>query len=309
MTAHVPVLLEEVLGGLAVSPAGAYVDATYGRGGHSAAIVERLGDAGRLVAMDRDLEAVEEGLGRWANDPRVIVQHGSFADLERIWNDLGTAPKANGILLDLGVSSPQLDDPERGFSFSKDGPLDMRMDASTGMTAAEWLARASESEIRHIIRKYGEDPHAKRIAHAIVRARETHALTRTGQLADCVAAALTRRPGKLHPATRVFQAVRIFINDELGQLRSGLEQALNILASGGRLCVVSFHSLEDRIVKRFLRDKSRPDPVFAGLPDIPAHARPVLKLIGKAVHPSAAEINDNPRSRSAVLRVAERLPE
>lgn len=307
MTAHSPVLPVEVLDGLVVRPGGAYVDATYGRGGHSAAIVERLGSGGRLVAMDRDMEAVEAGRSRWANDPRVIVRHGSFAELERTWNELGVAQNANGILLDLGVSSPQLDDPERGFSFSKDGPLDMRMDASTGMTAADWLVTASESEIRQVIRRYGEDPNARRIARAIVRARDTHALTRTRQLADCVAAAVPRRPGRLHPATRVFQAIRIFVNDELGQLRSGLEQAVKILASQGRLCVISFHSLEDRIVKRFLRDRARPDPAFAGLPEIPVHARPVLKLIGKAVRPSAAEIDLNPRSRSAVLRVAERL--
>lgn len=309
MTAHWPVLLEEVLDGLAASPSGAYVDATYGRGGHSEAIVEHLGPAGRLVVMDRDLQAVEAARGRWADDPRVMVRHRSFAGLEPMWNDLAVAQKANGILLDLGVSSPQLDDPERGFSFSKDGPLDMRMDASTGITAADWLAKASEREIQQVIKRYGEDPNAKRIARAIVSARNTHALTRTRQLADCVSATLGRRPGKLHPATRAFQAIRIFINDELGQLRSGLQQALNILAPQGRLCVISFHSLEDRIVKRFLRDRSRPDPVFAGLPEIPAHARPALRLVGKAVRPSALEVSNNPRARSAVLRVAERLPQ
>ena len=307
MIAHSPVLPTEVLDALAVRPSGAYVDATYGRGGHSAGIVERLDRDGRLVAMDRDLEAVEAARGRWAEDSRVSVRHASFAQMERVWNELGAAEKANGILLDLGVSSPQLEDPARGFSFSKDGPLDMRMDATTGMTAADWLAKASESEIRRVIRRYGEDPNAKRIARAIVTARDTQALTRTGQLADCIAGALNRRPGKLHPATRVFQAVRIFINDELGQLKSGLQQALNILAPRGRLCVISFHSLEDRIVKRFLRDRSRPDPAFAGMPEIPVQARPVLKLIGKAVRPSAAEIESNPRSRSAVLRVAEHL--
>ncbi len=285
---------------------GRYIDATYGRGGHSSAILDALGEKGLLLAIDRDMDAVRDAEKRFGDDPRFTIAHGTFARMEALFRQSKIGEKVDGILMDLGVSSPQLEDPARGFSFQMDGPLDMRMDASSGMTAADWLATASEREIGQVIKKYGEEPDARRIARAIVKAREQKPLTRTRELSQCIAQAVPRRRGKLHPATRTFQAIRIFINDELGALTQALEQSVKLLAPGGRLCAISFHSLEDRIVKRFLRNHSRPDPVYAGLPEMPSHAKPKMKLIGRPACPSEEEVERNPRARSARLRVAER---
>jgi len=305
------VLLQEALEGLALRNDGWYLDATYGRGGHSAEILARLGSQGRLLALDKDPEAVADAAERFGRDPRFTVLHCGFEDLGTVaasW--LGDHALA-GVLFDLGVSSPQLDFPERGFSFAHDGPLDMRMNTSQGPTAAEWLAGVSEQEIADVLFRYGEEPSARRIAAAIVRVRATQPLTTTRELADLVAAHAGRRPdrqagSRIHPATRTFQAIRIAINDELGAFERGLAAALARLATGGRLVVISFHSLEDRIVKRFMAREARGDEAYAGLPDIPPHARPRLTLVGKLVRPTEAEVERNPRARSARLRAAER---
>ncbi len=307
MAEHTPVLLDEVLGGLAVRPEGRYCDATFGRGGHTAAILRALGPAGQVVAIDRDPEAVEAGRVRFARDLRLTLVRGSFGELEECVRAAGLDGELDGVLLDLGVSSPQLDEARRGFSFMQDGPLDMRMDNEAGQSAAQWLAKATEREIADVLRTLGEERFARRIARAILAARAQGPLTRTGQLAEIVAAAVpTREPGK-HPATRTFQAIRIHVNRELEQLESALPQAVRLLAPGGRLCVISFHSLEDRIVKRYIRREEQGDPVYAGLPTVPPHARPRLKRVGGAIMAGEAEVQSNPRARSAVLRVAERL--
>jgi 16S rRNA (cytosine1402-N4)-methyltransferase len=304
---HTPVLLDEVLGGLAVRPDGRYCDATFGRGGHTAAILRALGPAGQVVAIDRDPEAVEAGRVRFARDLRLTLVRGSFGELEECVRAAGLDGELDGVLLDLGVSSPQLDEARRGFSFMQDGPLDMRMDNEAGQSAAQWLAKATEREIADVLRTLGEERFARRIARAILAARAQGPLTRTGQLAEIVAAAVpTREPGK-HPATRTFQAIRIHVNRELEQLESALPQAVRLLVPGGRLCVISFHSLEDRIVKRYIRREEQGDPVYAGLPTVPPHARPRLKRVGGAIMAGEAEVQSNPRARSAVLRVAERL--
>ena len=306
-TAHAPVLLGEALKALAVREAGSYLDATLGRGGHSAAILERLGEAGRLLAVDRDPEAIRAGQRRFGGDSRVSIVRGNFAELGRIAAQAGFAAGFDGMLLDVGVSSPQLDDPARGFSFMRDGPLDMRMDPDAGLSASDWLAGVTERDLARVLREYGEERHAKRIARAIVQARAEAPIATTGRLAEVIAAAVPgREPGK-HPATRSFQAIRIFINDELDALDAALEQSLALLKPGGRLCVISFHSLEDRRVKRFIRRRSEEAEPWRGLPDVPAHARPLLHPVGKAVHASEAEIAANPRARSAVLRAAERV--
>lgn len=306
-TAHAPVLLGEALEALAVHAAGRYLDATLGRGGHAAAILERLGEAGRLLVVDRDPEAIRAGQRRFAGDDRVSIARGNFAELGRIAGEAGFAAGFDGVLLDLGVSSPQLDDPARGFSFLRDGPLDMRMDPEHGVSAAEWLADVPERELAWVLSEYGEERHARRVARALCRARDEAPITTTGRLAALIAAAVPgREPGK-HPATRSFQAIRIFINDELGALDAALAQSPELLAPGGRLCVISFHSLEDRRVKRFIRDHSQVAEPWRGLPEIPAHARPLLRPAGRAVRAGDAEIAANPRARSAVLRVAERL--
>ena len=307
MAEHTPVLLDEVLAGLAVRPDGRYCDATFGRGGHTAAILGALGPAGRLVAIDRDPEAIRAGRQRFAAEARLTLVQGSFGSLEERIRAAGIEGELDGVLLDLGVSSPQLDEAARGFSFMQDGPLDMRMDNESGQSAAQWLARAGEREIADVIRGLGEERFARRIARAIVAARAETPITRTAALAALVAEAVpTREPGK-HPATRTFQAIRIHVNGELDALESALPQAVRLLAPGGRLCVISFHSLEDRIVKRFIRREEQGDPVYAGLPNVPAHARPRLKRVGGAVMAGEAEVRANPRARSAVLRVAGRL--
>ena len=307
MVAHTPVLLDEVLAGLSVKADGRYCDATFGRGGHTAAILQQLGPAGRLCAIDRDPDAIAAGRERFAAEPRLTLVRGSFGRLEERVRAAGWEGELQGVLLDLGVSSPQLDEAGRGFSFMQDGPLDMRMDNESGLSAAQWLARASEREIADVLFKLGEEKFSRRIARAIVAARAETPIGTTRQLADIAAAAVpTREPGK-HPATRTFQAIRIHVNRELEEVEAALPQAVNLLAPGGRLCVISFHSLEDRLVKRFMRREAQGDPIYAELPDVPPHARPRLQLIGGAVMPGDAEIARNPRARSAVLRVAERI--
>jgi 16S rRNA (cytosine1402-N4)-methyltransferase len=307
MEAHAPVLLGEVLEGLNVHPAGRYLDATFGRGGHTAALLAKLGPAGAVVAFDRDPEAIRAGRERFVVEPRLTLIRGPFGRLAELLAAAGQAPGFDGMLFDLGVSSPQLDNAARGFSFLHDGPLDMRMDNETGITAAAWLARAPEHEIATVIREYGEDRFAKRIARAIVTARHAEPFTRTTQLAKVVAAAVPAwEPGK-HPATRTFQAIRIQVNAELAEIDTALAQSVDLLNPGGRLGVISFHSLEDGRVKRFMQRQSQEDPVYAGLPEVPLHARPRLRRVGKAVHPQDEEVRRNPRARSAILRIAERL--
>jgi 16S rRNA (cytosine1402-N4)-methyltransferase len=305
---HTPVLAAEALDGLALEAGGYYVDATFGRGGHTALILQALGREGRLLALDRDPQAVAAGRRRFAGEVRLTLLHASFADLATLVPANAPERPCGGVLFDLGVSSPQLDDPQRGFSFRADGPLDMRMDPTHGESVAAWLARAGLDEIRQVIATFGEERFARRVAQAIVTARRTQPISRTGELAAIVSAAVrTREPGK-HPATRTFQALRMFINDELGQLERGLSAALEVLKPGGRLAVISFHSLEDRTVKRFMQRESQVDPALRALPLIPAHARPRLKLSGRKLRPAPAELARNPRARSALLRVAERLP-
>jgi 16S rRNA (cytosine1402-N4)-methyltransferase len=302
------VLAAEALAGLAVDAGGYYVDATFGRGGHSALILQALGREGRLLALDRDPQAIEAGRQRFADEVRLTLVHASFADLGALVRAHAGDHPCRGVLFDLGVSSPQLEDPGRGFSFRADGPLDMRMDTTRGEPVAAWLARAGLDEIRQVIATFGEERFARRVAQAIVQARTKAPLARTAELAAVVTGAVrTREPGK-HPATRTFQALRMFINDELGQLERGLTGALEILAPGARLAVISFHSLEDRLVKRFMQRESQVDPALKHLPVVPARARPRLKLVGRKQRPGAAELERNPRARSALLRVAERLP-
>jgi 16S rRNA (cytosine1402-N4)-methyltransferase len=300
------VLLREALEGLALRDDGWYVDATYGRGGHSAEILARLGSQGRLLALDKDPEAVADAAQRFGRDPRFTALQCGFEELGTVAASWLDGHALAGVLFDLGVSSPQLDVPERGFSFAHDGPLDMRMNTSDGATAAEWLAGVSEQELTDVLFRYGEEPNARRIAAAIVRVRAAEPLTTTRKLADLVAAHAGRHARRIHPATRTFQAIRIALNDELGALERGLAAALALLAAHGRLVVISFHSLEDRIVKRFMAREARGDEAYAGLPDIPLHARPRLTLVGKLVRPTDAEVERNPRARSARLRVAER---
>ena len=302
---HITVLLEEAVEALAIKPDGIYVDGTFGRGGHSRAVLARLGPNGKLIAFDRDPVAV--AAGEALKDPRFELVHAPFSDFAEALAERGIE-HVDGVLLDLGVSSPQLDEAERGMSFRFDAPLDMRMDTSRGMTAAEWLADAPVADITRVLREYGEERFAYEIAKALVAARTGGLVATTGQLAALVEKTVwTREPGQ-HPATRTFQALRIFVNQELEELSLVLPQVVAALAAGGRLVVISFHSLEDRIVKRFMRDASRPPQLPARLPvraaDMP---KPKLALVGKAVRPSDDEVSANPRSRSAVMRVAERL--
>ncbi|MEN8213012.1 MAG: 16S rRNA (cytosine(1402)-N(4))-methyltransferase RsmH [Pseudomonadota bacterium] len=304
---HRPVLLQEAVDALALRPDGLYVDATFGRGGHSALILQQLGDAGRLIALDRDPEAVKSAAAVIGGDSRFSIEHASFDRLEKLCVKLGIKGEIDGVLLDLGVSSPQLEDAQRGFSFMHDGPLDMRMNPDDGITAAAWLAEASREQIKQVLSEYGEERYSGRIASAIVAQRQSRPLTTTMQLVELIEQAVPRRdPGK-HPATRSFQAIRIRINQELQQLSAVLEQALSVLRPGGRLAVISFHSLEDRIVKRFMRDHSRVDQLPKSVPVMASQmTKPRLKLVGKALAPSSAEIRENPRARSSRLRVAEK---
>jgi len=304
---HTPVLLEESLESLAIDPSGIYLDGTFGRGGHARALLARLGPAGTLLGLDRDPIAVAEGVALAHQDSRFAIEHTPISRMEDVARRRGLFGRVNGLLLDLGVSSPQLDDPARGFSFTRDGPLDMRMDTSAGPTAAQWLARAKEGEIVRIFRDYGEERFAGRIARAIVRARRDGPVVQTRALAQIIASASpSREPGK-HPATRAFQAVRIHINRELEELRACLACVCGLLAARGRLVVISFHSLEDRIVKRFIRNEARGRQFPRGLPVTERETSPCLRPVGKPVRPSSAEVGANPRARSALMRVAERL--
>lgn len=302
--AHVTVLLQEAVEALQIQPDGFYVDGTFGRGGHSRLILQRLGERGRLLALDKDPAAI--AAGQAITDPRFELVHAGFAELGAVLRQRGIVG-VDGVLLDLGVSSPQLDEAERGFSFRFDAPLDMRMDTSQGLTAADWLAQVEESLLKQVIREYGEERFAPQIARAIVAARQQQTIGTTRQLAELVAQTVrTREPGQ-HPATRTFQAIRIYLNGELDELARILPQSVAHLNRGGRLVVISFHSLEDRLVKHFMRDEAEGDKLPRNLPiraaEVPAGR---LQLIGKAMRASAAEVGVNPRARSAVMRVAER---
>ncbi len=307
---HETVLLNEAVTGLNIKNNGVYVDATFGRGGHSAEIVKQLGPDGRLLLIDKDPLAIAHAKGVYKDDKRILVWQGSFKDFPLALSEVGLK-KADGLLLDLGVSSPQLDDASRGFSFMRDGKLDMRMDPETGESAAEWLGRAAEEVIANVIYDYGDERFSRRIAHAIVEKRAETPISSTLQLADIITAAIPRKaqrkePGK-HPATRSFQAIRIFINRELDDLHECLNNSLEFLTDKGRLVVISFHSLEDRIVKRFLKAQSRAPSIPRGLPIMEDQLFvPDFKLIGKPVKPSKDEVMVNVRSRSAIMRIAER---
>jgi 16S rRNA (cytosine1402-N4)-methyltransferase len=303
---HQPVLLEEVVEALNIRPDGKYVDGTFGRGGHSRAILARLSGKGCLYALDRDPEAIIAGKELRKSDSRFVIAQGNFADLERYVHEWGVVEGLDGILLDLGVSSPQLDDPERGFSFMGDGPLDMRMNPSQGESAKEWLAEAPERELTRVFWEFGEERHARRIARNIVMSRQKQRLETTGQLARLIENTIGRREKNKHPATRCFQAIRIFINDEMANLAKGLDITVRLLRPGGRLVVISFHSLEDRLVKRTIREAVRPGKVRRNIPQHPDY-KPILKPVGKAIKASETELSVNPRARSAVMRVAEKL--
>jgi len=307
---HQPVLLEEVLKGLNINRDGIYIDGTFGRGGHASELLKALGPKGRLMVMDKDPEAISAAQQMFVNDERaaderVVIAQGSFAMLKQLVSEQGWLGKVDGLLLDLGVSSPQLDDADRGFSFRHDGALDMRMDPDSGGSAAQWLARVSEIELARVLYEYGEERFSRRIARAIVDARTERPITSTKQLAQIVADANPKWEKGKNPATRSFQAIRIEINNELKDLQVYLSQVTDVLKPGGRIAVISFHSLEDRIVKRFIRDQSKGDRYPAGLPVTEAQLDPKLKPVGKALYPSEQELQRNPRARSSVLRVAE----
>ena len=303
---HVTVLLNEAVAGLQVQPAGVYVDGTFGRGGHSRLILSQLGKDGRLVVFDKDPQAIAVAQELARQDARVLVVHEGFSALKRSLQQLGIS-RINGALFDLGISSPQIDDAGRGFSFRFDAPLDMRMDTTRGQSAAQWLAVAEEQDIHEVIKNYGEERFSRQIARTIVAQREQSPITTTGQLARLVAQVVRTRERGQDPATRTFQAIRIFINRELEEITVVLPQVMECLVAGGRMAVISFHSLEDRIVKRFMQQHSKPAPLprWAVVKEA-EREQPPLRLIGKAQKPAPAEIEVNPRARSAVLRVAER---
>lgn len=305
---HQPVFLDEVIQYLAINPQGIYVDATFGRGGHSRALLQKLGSHGRLLVIDKDPAAIASAQQLAVQDPRVEVHDGSFTCIAAVIKEKGIKEKINGILFDLGVSSPQLDQAERGFSFLRDGPLDMRMDPRSGISAAEWIQTVREEDMIRIFKEYGEERYAKRIARAIAHLRNETLITTTKQLADIVSEAHPHWEKHKHPATRVFQAIRIWINNEFGELTMALKQSLEGLAVGGRLAVISFHSLEDRIVKQFIREQACEPNALKCLPmTTPAHFQPRLKLLTRGIKADAQKINENPRCRSAVLRVAEKI--
>jgi len=304
---HIPVLLNETVTGLAIKPAGLYIDGTFGRGGHTKAILAALSSRGSVLGLDKDPEAIKTGKTLAQEDERFEIEQCSFATLNEVVNARLWQGKVDGILLDIGVSSPQLDIAERGFSFRKDGPLDMRMNPDTGISAAEWLATAEMGDIEKVLKTLGEERFGKRISRAIVETRETAPLTTTKQLAALVEKASPFREKNKHPATRTFQAIRIHINNELGELTAALQQSVDALAVGGRLAVISFHSLEDRIVKRFFRDQAKGDNLPSYFPVTADQLNPSIKLVGKAIKASDKELEANPRARSAVLRVVEKL--
>ena len=304
---HSTVLLKEAVDSVAIDADGLYIDGTFGRGGHTAELLSRLSEKGSVIAIDKDLDAIAAGQARFAEEDRLTLVHASFAELAEIVKQTGKHGDVAGILLDLGVSSPQLDVAERGFSFLRDGPLDMRMDTSKGLSAAEWLASADEQDIAKVIKEYGEERFARRMAAAIVRERAEKPIERTVQLAKILADAHPAWERGKHPATKAFQAIRIFINRELADLEDLLQQVIDSLTVGGRLVVISFHSLEDRRVKRFIRDQERGIklPKNIPIPDVDRGVR--LVKVGKAIKPAAIEVENNVRSRSAVMRIAERV--
>lgn len=305
--AHRSVLLDAAIEGLNIRADGVYVDGTFGRGGHSAAILERLGPQGRLFGFDKDPAAVAAARQRFGQDARFSITHGSFVMMADVVAQAGLTGRVDGVLLDLGVSSPQLDDAGRGFSFMREGPLDMRMNPEAGESAADWLAHAEEKEIADVLWRYGEERFSRRIARAVVAARAEAPLRTTQDFVRLIEQAVPRRERHKHPATRSFQAVRIFVNRELADLEALLVRVPRMLAPGGRLAVISFHSLEDRLVKRFMRNEAQGRPLPKGLPVMGGPEGRTLRLVGKAQRPGEAEVAANPRARSAVLRVAERL--
>ena len=304
---HTPVLLSQVLAALNIQASGTYLDATYGRGGHAGAILDKLIANGRLICLDRDSAAVADARSRFSSDPRVSGFLAPFSSLAACADQVHPGLSFDGILFDLGVSSPQIDDAARGFSFMQDGPLDMRMTPGEGPSAADVVNGAPLEELIRIFREFGEERFAPRIARAIVTDRQVKPFERTTELAEMIARVARSRERHKHPATRVFQALRIHVNGELMELEAALAAALARLAPNGRLAVISFHSLEDRMVKQFMRRHSLADPMYAGLPHIPAHAQPTLKVVGKSIEPDEHETSKNPRARSARLRVAVRL--
>ena len=305
---HITVLLNEAVDGLNIKPNGIYIDGTFGRGGHSRLILSRLNNEGRLIAIDRDPRAIAEA--QTINDPRFQIVHSAFSHIPDICQEFDLVGKIDGILLDLGVSSPQLDEAERGFSFMRDGPLDMRMDTTKGLSAMDWLAQVSVEDLAWVLKEFGEERFAKRIAQAVVSYNKSanQKISRTLELAQIIADAVPFKDKHKHPATRSFQAIRIFINSELDELEKALNSAIKVLAPEGRLSIISFHSLEDRMVKQFMRKQSKGESVPRGLPILESELNKniPLKTIGKAIMPSQAEIDANPRSRSAVLRIAEK---
>jgi len=304
---HVSVLLDEAISALNIQPGGKYVDATYGRGGHSEKILTQLGEQGQLLAIDKDPQAIAHGQKVSQQDNRFSIEHGSFASLGNLVKQYGWQGELDGILMDLGMSSPQLDQAERGFSFKMDGPLDMRMDTSRGVSAANWIATAKEQDIADILYEYGEERFSRRIAKAIVIARQQQAIHTTKQLSAIVAAANPKWEKHKDPATRSFQAIRIYINNELDDLKQCLSQAVAVLKTGGRLVVISFHSLEDRIVKTFIREMEKGKDLPPDLPITHIEIESILKRIGKPVKPDKNELADNVRARSAIMRVAEKV--
>ena len=305
--AHDTVLLKPAVDALVTDDAGFYVDGTFGRGGHSRAILQRLGPAGRLLAIDKDPDAISAAHSEFQTDPRFAIEQGSFARLADLLELRGVKGKVTGVLLDLGVSSPQLDEAQRGFSFIQDGPLDMRMNPAEGVSAADWLASASEQEIADVIYRYGEERFSRRMARAIVNERKLQPITTTLRLAEIVKQANPAWEKHKHPATRAFQAIRIHINKELDDLQACLEQMLDVLAVGGRMVIISFHSLEDRLVKQFIAEQVKGDDFPMGVPVQYADLNPRLKKIGKAIKADAEELEVNPRARSAIMRIAEKI--
>jgi 16S rRNA (cytosine1402-N4)-methyltransferase len=305
---HISVLLDETIEALDIKPNGIYIDGTFGRGGHSGEILKRLGSEGRLIAIDRDPSAIEAAK-KFADDKRFQIVHNQFSNIRDVAEQLALLAKVDGILLDIGVSSPQLDQAERGFSFMQDGPLDMRMDPTSGRSAAQWLAEAELEDITFVIKKYGEEKFGRRIATKIIETRDEHPITTTKQLADLVDDAVPVKDKHKHPATRTFQAIRIYINSELEEITTALNGSLEVLKPAGRLAVISFHSLEDRIVKQFIKKQSKGEAIPRGLPltDSQLKLNLTLKAIGKAIKPSEREIEVNSRARSSVLRIAQRL--
>ena len=304
---HQSVLLDESVASLNIRPDGNYIDATFGRGGHARAILQQLNEQGRLIAFDLDPEAINYAKKEFADEPRLTIEHCNFEQVANVIAQLGLTKKIDGVLMDLGVSSPQLDDAERGFSFLRSGLLDMRMDTSQGETARQWLSKVKHNDLAYVLRKYGEEKFAKRIATAIVETRAEREITETGDLAEIIANAIPVKEKHKHPATRSFQAIRIYINQELQAVEKGLEGAASVLAKKGRLSVISFHSLEDRIVKRFMRDMSSRPKLPAGLPVMEADIVVPFQLVSKSIVAGEAELGLNPRSRSARLRVLERV--